>query len=1293
MRVLIFLVAVVMASAAIADVGRWSGVGPSGGQIGKVEFHRTNPSIAYANGDGGFFRSLDGGVNWRPAETGLPSGVFFPLFEQAPNNGNIVYLAVREPRPTLYRSSNAGASWNVLPPIAPSGPKLLAFSVSPNDPDRIAVLLDNNTVRLSSNGGLNYTTVGGAFPGRFSATQVAIFGTLILVGGLDDTDGNSLVFRSINNGASFAPTSVINVPGSGDDFIANLRFAPSTANVAYAALFGSTFRTIDGGGNWTRLATVNLDLRFSYWSSLTNPQDLIWARGDRLYRSTSGGDSVSFLGTTTEPTLQSVSAIPGFPTVPTLLAGTTGRGVIRSTNNGATWNDSFAGLRSFNARALAIPFNSPNRVFAAQGDAGYRAQALQVSNDGGNTWAPNSLSNIANSVRGLAFDPTSAGQTLYAVGRLFWLLPDNTFGAAQNGGIYKSIDAGANWTVNSTGIPVSGAGRSMGLVRAVVLDPRSCDTPPPAGPCTSGPLRTLYVLGSGRSNFIAGGWVAAMLYKSVDAGATWLRADTGLPSPAAGTQNQIVGVSLVIDPINPNTLYAGFAASYTNIATPGGVIAGVYKTTDGGAIWRPVSSGMPVRGSGLPPDILALAIHPQNPQILYASVTNGDFPGAPQAGIYKSVNGGSSWSNASNGVVGADVRALLVDRDNPSTVYAGSIGTLSSPGGVYKTTNSGGQWLSISGNLTSGGVLALARDPADPATLYAGASNGVWQLTQVPDEDGDGAGSAIENAGPNGGDGNGDGLLDSAQTNVASAINEPINNALTRGRINYISMTGGAGLIEEQAPKTKPEAASSAAACEQLTDVYSIDPRVYPPDPRGVGQEFDHDEFGVVSVELPDCREATITIKFHAGAFAGPNWTWRNYGPTTPGDDSTVGWYQYADAEKLNATTWRIRVRAGQRGSWRANPSSILFRGGPSFFDAQANAKTVTKTADTNDGVCNTDCSLREAIAAATPGDVITFGTLFTSQRTIALSNGELDIAKDLTIQGPGANLLTITGNGSGRVFYVRANSVVRLRGITITGAANTGIIVADASLTLEDVNLVGNTGSSYGGLVSLGDDRYRLDIINSTIANNIATDIVGFAGIFSSSRLYMVNSTVSGNSVNNGLRDSTGGVHSEGGGSIINSTITNNYAIGARSGSGLASRNRLIRVRNSIIAGNRGDNDLYANGAWIVSDGYNLIGNRGNFSFNATGDQSGTATALLRPRLDVLRDNAGPTLTHRVFADSPALDRGQSSGSSTDQRGLARPVDLTPPNAASGDGADIGAVEMANLVTDPDLVFRNSFE
>src|SRR5205085_6426797 len=128
--------------------------------------------------------------------------------------------------------------------------------------------------------------------------------------------------------------------------------------------------------------------------------------------------------------------------------------------------------------------------------------------------------------------------------------------------------------------------------------------------------------------------------------------------------------------------------------------------------------------------------------------------------------------------------------------------------------------------------------------------------------------------------------------------------------------------------------------------------------------------------------------------------------------------------------------------------------------------------------------------------------------------------------------------------------------------------------------------------------------------------------------------------------------------------------------------------LRNTIVAGNPnilGGSGPDLSGAFN-SQGYNLIGNNSGGSITpTTGDQIGTSSSSINPLLGPLASNGGPTQTHALLADSPAIDAGHSSGSATDQRGagFTRPVDLNDafyPNAAGGDSADIGAYELQSI-------------
>ncbi len=139
----------------------------------------------------------------------------------------------------------------------------------------------------------------------------------------------------------------------------------------------------------------------------------------------------------------------------------------------------------------------------------------------------------------------------------------------------------------------------------------------------------------------------------------------------------------------------------------------------------------------------------------------------------------------------------------------------------------------------------------------------------------------------------------------------------------------------------------------------------------------------------------------------------------------------------------------------------------------------VTKVADTNDGICDSDCSLREAIATANnaaSSDTISFDTvIFGMPQTIVLGGTQLKILNNgsLTINGAGASNLSVSGNSLSRVLEVAAGAVVNLNGLTITD----GRVVPNAS----------GAGVLNGGTLFLTD---------CTVTNNVAVDANG-GGIF----------------------------------------------------------------------------------------------------------------------------------------------------------------------------------------------------
>ena len=361
----------------------------------------------------------------------------------------------------------------------------------------------------------------------------------------------------------------------------------------------------------------------------------------------------------------------------------------------------------------------------------------------------------------------------------------------------------------------------------------------------------------------------------------------------------------------------------------------------------------------------------------------------------------------------------------------------------------------------------------------------------------------------------------------------------------------------------------------------------------------------------------------------------------------------------------------------------------------------VNSLLDTDDGPCapvgtGNGCTLREAINAANAdagAETITFAPALTSggPATISLLTALPAITTDMTIQGPGANLLTVERNsGAGtnfRIFTINPGTVI-ISGLTISKGVlassgqgggifnNTG-----ATLTINNCAISGNqVGSSGfgGGIYSAG----TLTLNSSTVNDNhVNTSGGGAGGIYDVGPLMNINnSTISGN---------TTGTDSKGGGIlntnalplvISNSTVTlNTTGTGALSAGGgiyLAAAN--LTLKNSIVGGGNSSPVGPDISGTLQSDGFNLIQSTSGATINQNVGAGPNITGV-DPLLFALANNGGPTFTHALQCTSPAIDKGKNFGLTTDQRGGTRPFDLADsvyPNAAGGDGSDIGAYE-----------------
>jgi CSLREA domain-containing protein len=254
---------------------------------------------------------------------------------------------------------------------------------------------------------------------------------------------------------------------------------------------------------------------------------------------------------------------------------------------------------------------------------------------------------------------------------------------------------------------------------------------------------------------------------------------------------------------------------------------------------------------------------------------------------------------------------------------------------------------------------------------------------------------------------------------------------------------------------------------------------------------------------------------------------------------------------------------------------------------------TVTKTEDTNDGLCSHDCSLREAIIAANiafgPDTINIPSGIYTltiaGQGEDSSATGDLDITGNLTIEGVGASLTVVNGNDIDRVFHILPNATVVISGTGIIGGmtpdADLGGGIQNAgTLTLKNSIVDDNTAYALDCFYSLGggiNNDGNVSIISSTISGNTAT---WGGGILNSGTMTITHTTISGNdsALGGGIRN---GWSSPGRLTIIDSTIYDNSATMecdsiASYGGGIFNAGYLS-LTNSTIEGNSNGVGPYA--------------------------------------------------------------------------------------------------------------------
>jgi hypothetical protein len=405
-----------------------------------------------------------------------------------------------------------------------------------------------------------------------------------------------------------------------------------------------------------------------------------------------------------------------------------------------------------------------------------------------------------------------------------------------------------------------------------------------------------------------------------------------------------------------------------------------------------------------------------------------------------------------------------------------------------------------------------------------------------------------------------------------------------------------------------------------------------------------------------------------------------------------------------------LRIRGRLRTALALGALALtLSVGAPAAYAATF---TVTNLNDSGPG------SLRQAIidANTTPGpDTVTF----TVTGTITLTSGQLTVTDDLTIDGPGAASLTVSGNNASRVMQVSGGAAVTLRGVTVAnGSADGGSGIATGGffeeLTVEDTMLVRNVAQGSGGAIfdnnstvtvrrstfvensangggAISTQSGSVTVSESTFTRNTAADNGG--GLFiQGGSLDLSTSTLSENSARHGGGMSVGGVVT-----VTNSTFTANRALGSFFGGGAIGNGGELAITNSTFSENFSpDNGAALSTGTPIALRNTIVANSvtgsncfgpivdGGGNLQHPGMDCGATIPSADPLLGPLAANDGPapdppdgpTKTHALQPGSPAIDTALLAWCPpTDQRGVTRP---------QGNGCDIGAFELEVALCPP---------
>lgn len=686
--------------AVVASAQTWIELGPAPitglsytGRISAVACSRTDPNLYFvAAADGGVWRTIDGGASWTPITDHLPTTAIGALALH-PHDENVVYAGSGEANFAnhsryglgLYRSTDGGDTWTTLAEDVFAGRCFSAIVINPRRPSTLwaAVTRAGGFPELaaakghpqalgpvgvfrSDDGGETWKQLAGGLP-ALSATSLTLDPTdpEVVYAGIGHIFGDvsNGVYKSLDGGASWSRLSVglpdatvgrVTVavaPGDPSRLYA-LITRPADAAGGSASMLGA-YRSLDGGASWVLLPLPNIQATYGWYLSVVcvhpDDEDIVFMGGVPLRRSLNGGQSWA---TVTPPHVDLHAA--AWDAAGRLVVGDDG-GVHRSANLGSSWTALNAGLGAVQFYAGLSPHPSDDLIlFGGTQDNGTNRRTTAgvgwtqvLGGDGGWTQIH-------------PFDPSRVFAEFQGTGNL-----------------YRSINGGTSFSFSGSGI--------VGSDRNCFLPPYLVDPHQPD--------RMLYA--------------THRVYRSTNGGVSWSPISADLTSgPPAAIR------ALAIAPSVPSVVYA---------ATNDGR---VLRSADGGVEFDVVLSGVP----GWTRVTRELCVSSRDPDVVWLAVSRFGV-----SRVRGSRDGGGAWDSLDGDLPDVPVNVIAVDeRVEPAVLYAGA------DDGVFRSVDGGLSWTRFGTGLPRAAVIDLRAEPDRQRLLAATQGRGAWSIAMLVPGDVDG---------------------------------------------------------------------------------------------------------------------------------------------------------------------------------------------------------------------------------------------------------------------------------------------------------------------------------------------------------------------------------------------------------------------------------------------------------------------------------------------------------------------------------------------------------------------------